>query len=242
MTGPRRAGRVREEGLSLVELLVAMMITGVLLAAVGAVFSGTMRAVRQMNVKTATQSDLRVATEAMTRSLRVAYQPKGETSAIVRADRNSISFYALMNRTIGTTTSTAGAVVEPLPIRVDYAWDTTTKCLNESWTSARTLASPPAAGPFYAWDTGTRTKCLVLTTDPPVFSYYASGQLTSGSTTVAPLVTPAPSVTLSAAQRQQVLSIQVALKVVDPANANLGGSDATVRVALENVQIAAGGN
>jgi prepilin-type N-terminal cleavage/methylation domain-containing protein len=245
----RRDRPGRDGGVSLVELLIAMAITGVVLAAVGMVFSGSLNAVRRVNVKTSTQADLRAATEAISRSLRVAYQPKGESAAIVSADPYSISFYALMNRSIGTTTTTTttGAVVEPLPIRVDYAWDSTTNCLNESWTPARTLASPAQFGPFYAWDTGTRTKCLLRTATRPVFSYFTSAQLTTTGGAAVPSISVAATPTaspgsLALAQRQQVTSVEVDLTATDPANAALDGSDASVRVSLENVMIAGGGS
>jgi len=50
-------------------------------------------------VSTNSLGDARVAMEAVTRTLRVAYKPKAAPSAVLRAEPNRVQFYALLNRT-----------------------------------------------------------------------------------------------------------------------------------------------
>jgi Tfp pilus assembly protein PilW len=202
-----------------VELLVAMMVGSILLAGVATVFIGTLRAVRTVNVKTASAADLRLGMEAMTRTLRVAVQPAGTDAAVVSSTASSISFYALLNRTTATT--------QPAPTLVEYAWNGT--CVTEAQTPARTLASPATNGPLYAWDTGRQSKCLFRTAVAPVFTYYGDGVTTTA-------------LNLTTASRADIESVQVALTARDAANSDVSPVTSTARVTLRNVVYAAGGS
>jgi Tfp pilus assembly protein PilW len=142
-----------DHGLSVVELAVVMVVGTVLLTAATSFVVGMTRAVRAVNVSTASVSDARRAIEAVSRTLRVGYRPSGATAAVVSATSSSLDFYALLNRT-GSASSN-----QLPPTRVRYSWDGT--CLNETQTSAGVATS----------------KCLVRTSVAPAFSYYPSPQL-----------------------------------------------------------------
>ena len=215
----RGADGADDSGVSLVELVVAMAVGSILLTAVATVFIGTLRAVRTTTVKTATAADTRLGVEAMTRTLRVAVQPAGTDAAIVSASPTAVSFYTLINRT--------GATTQPAPTLVEYGWDGT--CVTEAQTPPRTLTSPPAAGPFYAWDTGRASKCLFRTSVAPAFTYYADGATTTA-------------LTLGTDPLSDIQSVQIALTARDAANADVAGVTSTVRVTLRNVVYAAGGS
>jgi Tfp pilus assembly protein PilW len=197
--------RRSDRGASLVELTVVIPIAAVLLAGVSATFVGMLGAVRAVTGTTSTVPDVRIAVEAVTRTLRVAYQPPGmpasQASALVTATPTAVSFYALLNRTGADSTT------QPLPMLVEYAWDG--RCLNEALTPARVLSSPPAGGPLYAWDTARRVTCLLRTTQPPSFTYYPRGAITVNGAAVASLPTPAAGLDLQT--RKTVQSVQVAL-------------------------------
>jgi Tfp pilus assembly protein PilW len=201
----RVATRRSDRGASLVELTVAMAITAVLLSGLSAIFIGMLGAVRTVTVTTSTLPDLRLAVEAVTRTLRVAYQPPGmpasQASALVTATPTALSFYALLNRT--GTDSTA----QPLPMLVEYSWDGT--CFNEAVTPARVLSSPPAGGPLYSWDTGRTVTCLLRTDQAPSFTYFPRGAIDLSGAAVAPV--PAPGTGLDLQTRKTVQSVQVAL-------------------------------
>ena len=214
-----QARRQDDTGLSLVELLVAMFVASILLAGVATVFTGTLRAVRTVNVKTSTSADGRIAMEAMTRTIRVAFQPSNQTTAIASATANTLTFYSLINRT-GVNTAI------PLPSFIEYGWDGT--CITEAQTPGVTNA----AG-VLVWDTGRVSKCLARTSVAPVFNYYTTG---SGTT---PLTIPAGG--LTAMTRQTVVSIQVALTISDAANPTVTGVPVTDRITMINVQTKVGG-
>ena len=175
-----RASRVQggDGGYTLAELAVAMVVAGVLLGAVATIFTGSTRAVRTVNVKNATGADVRLAIEAMTRTIKVA-APSGSSAAFTAATPTSMSFYALLNRT-GAASSTA-----PQPSLVSYSYGS--NCLNQSIT--------PSGGT-------TTTVCLLRTSTAPAFSYYASGDESAAALTASPSMAAADlgtvrSVTLS---------------------------------------------
>jgi prepilin-type N-terminal cleavage/methylation domain-containing protein len=211
-----------DRGISLVELLVAMMVGSILLAGVATVFIGTLRAVRTVNVKTASAADVRLGMESMSRTLRVAVQPAGTDAAVVSATSSSVSFYALLNRT------GAAATAQPTPTLVEYAWNGT--CVTEAQTPARTVTSPPATGPFYAWDTGRQSRCVFRTAVAPVFTYYGDGVTTTALDLTA------------GATRADIESVQVVLTAKDAANSDVSPVVSTARVTLRNVVYAAGGS
>jgi prepilin-type N-terminal cleavage/methylation domain-containing protein len=211
--------RKDDSGYTLVELLTAMGLASVLLVAIAVVFTATTKGVRTIDTQVSTTADGRIAMEAMTRSMRVAAIPGagGQTSAILSATSNSVSFFALLNRT-GSPAATT-----PNPTLVAYTWDGT--CLNESQTPQRT-----AADGSVLWDQNTSTKCLARTTKLPVFTYYTSGLATA--TTLVP-----PSAGLTLANRKLVMSIQVDLSIIDPKNPTVKAILLTDRVTLTNVSI-----
>jgi Tfp pilus assembly protein PilW len=197
--------RRSDRGASLIELTVVMALAAMLLTGVSTTFVGLLGAVRTVTVTTSTLPDVRTAIEAVTRTLRVAYQPPGmpasQASALVIATPTALSFYALLNRTGADSTA------QPLPMLVEYAWDGT--CFNEATTPARVLSSPPASGPLYAWDTGRTAKCLLRTAQPPSFTYYSRAAIDVNGVPVAPLTAGGTGLDLQT--RKTVQSVQVAL-------------------------------
>lgn len=219
-----RARRSPDAGMSVVETVVAMSIASILLAGIATVFIGSLQVVRVVTAKTATTADARIGMEAMTRSMRVAVRPDGLSSALVSATGSTVSFYALLNRTGGTSA--------PTPTLVAYAWDGT--CLNQSLTTASAVANPPASGPFYTWPTTNRTTtCLLRTTTAPTFTYFASGLLSSGGVATAPLTVPAGG--LDTATLPTVQSIGISLTAKDATAAGVNGVTMVDRVTLTNV-------
>jgi prepilin-type N-terminal cleavage/methylation domain-containing protein len=210
-----------DEGMTLIELVVAMAVGSVLLAGVGSVFVGMLQGSKTVTVKTSTGADVRIATEAMSRTLRVAAVP-GTGSAFGAANTTSMTFYALLNRTATQST------VQPNPTMVVYTYNSTTKCLTESMTPGVAIVAPVAGGPSFTWAaTATRTKCLLRTATAPTFSYYSSGVLTA---------TPMNATTgLTAAERLSVRSVGIHLVATDPQNDTITGVQADTRITLENL-------
>lgn len=210
----------RDAGMSLIELLVAMVVSALLLGAVSTVFVGTLRGTRTVNTKTSTGADVRLATEAMTRTLKVATKPYGEAAAFVSASSTGMSFYALLNRTGSQSAS------EPIPTLVTYSY--ASNCLTEYQTPGSAVASPPAGGPYYSWPVSARrSKCLLRSTTSPAFTFFDSGDLSAAAMT--------PATGLSAGDLSLVRSVQITLTATDPNNANVAGVPAETRVSLENL-------
>jgi len=156
----------------MVELGVAMMIAAVLMAATAAAFIGAMRTVRSVNASTSSVADARTAMEAVTRTLRVAYKPAGQPSAVVSAGPNGVRFWALLNRSGGPT------LTDPPPTLVDYAYSG--GCLTETQSVGG----------------ATRTKCLVRTTVAPTFTYFDTGAASVAGVPAAPLPATPPDLTV----------------------------------------------
>lgn len=214
MIGRVRAARRDDTGMSLVELLVAMAITTVLLAGVATVFSGTMKGVRSVNARTSLAADGRISMESISRTLRVAVKPAGQSAAIASATDHTLTFYALLNRTGSPATTT------PLATFVEYGWDGT--CVTEAKTPGRINSSG-----VLVWDTGRVSKCLVRTSIEPDFSYYIDG------TTTTAIVVPTGG--LTALTRQTVESVSVTVNMRDPNNTSVKAFAMTGRVTLTNV-------
>jgi hypothetical protein len=207
-------------------MLVTAAVAGLLLAALGTVVVGLTQGARSLNTATGSSADVRLALEATSRMLRVAYKPAGEPSAIVSAQADSVSFYALVDRTNGAT--------PPPPVLVSYSWDGT--CLNEARTAGRQLAVVSGSGSLYAWDATPAVSCLLRTTTGPVFSYAASGALTSTGGDPAPLSVPAAGLSLT--DRQTVQSVGVQVSGPPPSRGPVVA--ASTRVTLQNVVAEAG--
>lgn len=200
--------------MSLIELSVAMFVASILFGGIATVFIGTLRASRTVNIKTATGTDVRLATEAMSRTLRVATSPYGESAAFVSASATGMSFYALLNRT-GAVSST-----EPVATLVTYAYSS--NCLYEYQTPGSAISSPPASGPFYSWPVSARkSKCLLQTTTAPSFTYYASYTDPSTNTTTSDLT--------------QIRNVLIQLTATDPNNSTVAGVPTETLISLENL-------
>ena len=220
------SGRRRDAGLSVVEVVVAAALSSLVMAATLAVFSGAMRSVRAVSVRTSSSADTRIAMEQVTRELRVATQPTGTTSAVISGTPTALSLYSLIDRT-GTV---AGANADVSPSRIDYAYNgscltgTTTPMLanNGSWT-------PDAAHAV--------TKCLLRTTTAPLFSYFATGAISVNG-----VDTPALSAAsgLAAADLPLVQSIEVTLTSSSATTTDIPAAQLRSRVTLTNVLLGGG--
>jgi Tfp pilus assembly protein PilW len=161
MSGPGRR-RGTDRGASVAELAVAVAVGTLLLGASAAAYVGATRTVRTVNASTAAVADARLAAEAITRTLRVAWRPPDEPAAVVAASRTGVRFWALLNRTGAPTAQ------EPPPTLVEYAYDGT--CVTESQTrEGRTVRS-----------------CLLRTATAPAFTYYATAAAATGAALSSP--------------------------------------------------------
>jgi type II secretory pathway component PulJ len=211
-TSKTRAGD--DGGLTLVELAVASAIGSLLLAVVATLVTGALRSIDVLTVRSGTVGDARIALEAMSRNIRVAVQPPGAAAPIVSGSATQLSFWALLDRG-GSSTDTP-----PTPTFVTYRYDG--HCLTQSLTPTPsgtvTVTPPTVTAP---------AGCLLRTTRPPVFSYYAAGDATASPLPVNPQLVPADLL--------RVGTVRVLIAVQDPKRPDVAPLPVTVQVALENV-------
>lgn len=218
-----------DDGLTLVELAVAASITGILVAGIASVFTGSLEIVRTVNTKSATTSDVRTALESLTRSLRVATIPTGQTSAFVSASPTAVTFYTNLNRT-GTTND------QP-PSEVTYS--ITGGCLRETRTpgvdsnSDVTVVEPPFTYPT----SGRVSRCVMRATGGLTLRYFTSGDEITGNTNEVAIASGGVTAASSTADRDllnTIRSVQIEMTAAE-ANSGVNGVTAKSRVTLDNV-------
>lgn len=211
-----------DTGLSLPEVLVAMALTSILLAALMGIFVSDLRTTSRISAKTDATADARLAVDTMSRRLRVAVAPDAATAAFTATGPRSVTFYAsLVGAAAGGVTPRA---TDPRPTKVEYSVVPTTfsgkatSCLREVLTPAAGTASPytyPASG--------ATARCLAYGTvnadGAALFTYYQSG---SGT---------APPVTLD-----DVRSVRVALGVTAATGGQQATTSAATRVTCPNIR------
>lgn len=244
----RAPRRRRDEGVTLVELVVAMGLTSILLAAVATVFVGVTRGVHDTDVRTGTDADGRIASEAITRTLRAAVVPPGQDSALADATTSSITLYSSLQRgpvTTVTASPTGAAaprvsVTLPPPTQVTYRWDAPSTCLQQVSVVGTANTGSDAVSRPWVWTAAPTTSCLARTTTPPAFAYFTSSQLTSGAPASDAAALPVPAgASLVQADRQRVVSIGVTVTVTDPGDPTIHPAVLVSRTVLQNVAIGA---
>lgn len=224
ITRPGRPGG--EDGASLPELLVSMLLLSVVTGAVATVFISSLDSVRTTTTTNATTADARLAMEAVTRTVRVAVRPQGHGSAIVEARPDRLVLYASLQRSSAQSTTR--------PTRVTYSYDPASTCLNQTQVPASTNLGADAEAVPLVWTAPGTTTCLIRTTVPPAFEYFANGALTTPAGTPVAAI-PVPATGLSAEALPGVVSVQVSVVAAAPRAGDVAGVTARDRVTLSNV-------
>jgi prepilin-type N-terminal cleavage/methylation domain-containing protein len=220
-----------DTGFSLPELLVVMLLSSIVLAAVAVVFNGSMRVARTASAKGNTTGDARIAMDAMIRRLRVAVVPPGGTSPFGMAGTAAGTNYPGTVDAVPSATevaffaslTTAGSTSDPTPTLVDYSIDTTAKCLRERMTPASGTA------PNFTWPlTSTRSRCLIFGGINPdgsrLFTYFPDGKTATALT-----------VSLAAANAKSIDSVGIDLAVTGTTTTDVLPTKESGRVTLTNV-------
>jgi prepilin-type N-terminal cleavage/methylation domain-containing protein len=227
-----RLQRGRDDaGFSLPELLVVMMLSSIVLAAVAVVFNGSMRVARAAIAKGSTTADARIAMDAMLRRLRVTVAPLDGTNAFGMAGTVAGTNYPTGVDPVPSATevaffasiTTAGSPADPAPTLVDYSIDTAAKCLREKLTPASGAAPP------FTWPAAnTRSRCLVfgvLNTDGSrLFTYYADGKTSTALT-----------VTLAADNAKSIDSVGINVSIAGATTPDVPPTKLAGRVTLTSV-------
>lgn len=228
--------------MSLVEVLVAMSITMLVLIMLGQVVLSSSRSARFTMTKSTTAADARTSIERMAKLLRVATKnypgKEDDTSRIAfeAASYDSVTFYTAIG---------ADGTEDPIPTKVRFYRDPTTKCLTEATTLGRKLSPVPASGSPFAWDAAARTRCLVKTatapsSSKPLFLYYGSATLNTNGTSPTPL--PVTAGVMTRADLDSIKSVEILLSALDPSNVGAEPVQYIDKVALDNLLVTGGGS
>ena len=209
----RLSANGRDAGMSLTELLVVSIVSGILLTAVGVLFSGGLRASQTASTHVAATAEGRLAADAVARRLRVAIRPTGAASVFVEAGASKVTFYASLSEP---------GVLAPSPTLVSYS--VASGCLIETIT--------PASGPV-------RSTCLARGEVSLSFGYY---RVRAQPTPSQPSPSPAPteplpfdsSGLLSSTDLNKVGAVQIDLGMRDPRSTSPRPVRLSTRVLLVN--------
>ena len=213
----------RDDGVSMPELMVTMLVMSVVLAGLATLFIGSLKTAVGTQARLEEVSDARIAVSSMGRTLRTAILPSQlydsastASAAFISADPRAISFYANVdnvNNAVGPTrvrywVDSAGVMYESKQVPDARAPGVTRFDYCTPGPGCTTLTQKPIARG-------------VPTGSTPIFTYYdqLGNQLTG--------------CTLSATQMEQVDAIDIVLTVQRPRVAG-NGSTYTLRVALPN--------
>ncbi len=92
-----RAARHDDTGISLVEVLVTMVVSSVLLAAISAMVINGVRTADAANQRNDATAQMRTATDRMTKQLRTAASYDGSVKPFIVAERERVGFYAKLD-------------------------------------------------------------------------------------------------------------------------------------------------
>lgn len=220
----RKLWRVgREDGYTMTEMIVVVMILGIVLAAVQTTLVMTNKSVGQSGQRINQTLQAKTAIDSVTKVLRTAVLPSqlngtGSTStaaAFIQGTKNSVQFYANINNDANVTG----------PSQVTYA-------VGSDGVLSETIQPPNAhAANDYNYQYCTPSaSCVVksrvlargVSTTVTMFTYY-----TKAGTAI-------PDATLTAAELASVDSIDVVITVKAAASQTVGSTTLTERVTLPN--------
>ncbi len=155
MTRPTAVSRKADDGFTLVELMVAMAVFGILMAIVGGAMLSGFVGVRDIMKRTESGASARIAGDWTGKLLRYTDLPEGQTAAITEASPTSITFFTYSG------TGTKHDVPYRARIYTVTNADTTRSIMSQVWT-------PLAVTGGWTWVSAPVTRTLL--TLPPTAS------------------------------------------------------------------------
>lgn len=211
-----------DAGFSLPEVLVAMALTSILLAALAGVFLSDLRATSRISAKVTATADARLAADTMSRRLRVAVAPDATRAAFESTGPRSVTFYAsLVGAAAGGVTTREN---DPKPTKVEYSVVGTTFS-GQATTCLREVLTPAVgtAAPYSFPASGATTRCLAYGAingdGSDLLTYHQSGSGTALAVT-----------------RDDIRSVRVALTVTATQGGQRATTTASTRVTCPNVR------
>jgi type II secretory pathway pseudopilin PulG len=210
--------------MTLLEVLVAIGLSGLLLGLMVPALTSTVRATRAVDATSARTAGARTALELLTRTLRTEVRPSGQPSALVSVSPSSVAGYSLLNRT------GSAQAADAVPTLVAYSFDG--QCLVETTTAGSRTTDPVTSVSTLSWTAAPRSRCVVRTATAPGFRYFTTAVLASDGVDTPALTVPAGGLT-DAATLSQIMAIEITV-TVRPAGST-ASTQVLGRVTLSNV-------
>lgn len=212
-----RRRRARDEGVTLIELVVAMGIASVLIALVAMLFTATSRGLSDQQGAVDNSRMASTAINEVTRILRAGTEIPQQTGANV-----PVFLYAGAERVDMNSFIDSASATDPAPLRVRFARNASNELVETRWIASHIGATTYWQFTGYtATPTSARTvarSLLAPTASVPLFRYYDK----NGAE-----LTPPTGASLSTAQIANVVAVQVTMQVQ---------ADASGRVAPVTIQ------
>jgi prepilin-type N-terminal cleavage/methylation domain-containing protein len=223
----RLARSGKDGGFTLAEMLCAMLVLGMLMTAVSALFIADMKSTETTNSRVSQANEGRVAMESMSRILRTAVLPSslascsscGATAAFIQGTAFKVSFYADINNdnnSTGPSQVVFKVDANGTLIQTVQPADPGSGATGYTWTSC-TLGAPGCSLRQTVLATG------VVTSGPNLFTYYSFGSQT-----------PITGV-LTAQQLANVDAVDIVLSTTSSGAAGKAPVTFVQRIALPNV-------
>ena len=215
------APRASENGFTLIELIVAIGVFGVLMAVVSSAPVAAMAAIRNTNTAAQAQQQSQNAMEWVSELLRYTDLPEGQTSAVVTAGASTVTLY---------TYAAVGAKAD-VPYQVSIGVTANTDGTRTLYADSST---PTKSAGGWTWaPTANRRRLLTVGSGPGsllTLTYFACDPTSSCSATRHQLTTPVPAAALTITAPQVLESVSVSIG--DP---SVPASVLTQRVELVNL-------
>lgn len=222
----QRVEAAADEGAGLVELIIVMALTMILGTMIVMTFVQGAQAVYVSDARGAETEQAKIATENLSKQLRLAIDPDGAgtLTAFQTARPYDVTFYAAG----GNRTSTVGVVAPPQKVRI---W------LGSDGVLHQQVIPPVVSGTTTTWPgTGsTRTVGVDLVPDSlPLFTYLAAGDRGAGGNGVTTTTLPNTGGTVTGTALTSIEAVEVWVSVTSKGSQKGSPTTAVTRVTLLN--------
>lgn len=225
MTDSRTTSRRRDDGMTLLELVVAMGISSILIALIVTMFVGTTRSFSDQEGAVANSRLASTAMNEVTRILRAGTEiPVYGTSV-----NDPVFTYAGAEKIVMHSFIDAESSSDPAPLKVQFARNAANELVETRWTAYHDHVT---YWKFNATSTYARTiarSLLPPAAATPLFRYYDK----SGG-----VLTPASGASLTAAQIRNIASVQVTMQVQSDESGRVAPVAIQNMVGLPNLGVA----
>lgn len=216
----------QDSGAGLVELIIVMALTMILGTMIIMTFIQGAEAVFVSDARGADSQQAKLATENLSKELRLATDPDGAGPLLAFnvASKYDVTFYA----SVGNRTSTVGVVSAPQKVRI---W------LDNTGVIRQQVIPPVTVGVNTTWPGSGTTRVVgvnVVTNNLPLFTYLATGDTGTAANGVTVTSLPTTAGAVTGAARADIQAVEIWVAVLSPGTHKGSPTTAVTRVTLLN--------